>query len=109
MKRKGGGGGREWEAGKGGGGEEKEEELFFLININSVYEMLGSENLMDRKVFGFNNNTETKKYRHVLKDRMILITLSKVKLKWKISKGQFSKKSHFINFSYYSKFVPGYF
>lgn len=43
--------------------------------------MLGSENLMDRKVFGFNNNTETKKYRHVLKDRMILITLSKVKLK----------------------------
>lgn len=101
--------GNERQERKVGGAEEEEEELFFLININSVYEMLGSENLMDRKVFGFNNNTETKKYRHVLKDRMVLITLSKVKLKWKISKGQFSKESHFINFSNYSKFVPGYF
>ena len=73
--------GNERQERKVGGAEEKEEELFFLININSVYEMLGSENLMDRKVFGFNNNTETKKYRHVLKDRMVLITLSKVKLK----------------------------
>ena len=56
--------------------------------------MFGSENLMTEKS-------------SVL--IMILITLSKVKLKWKISKGQSSKESHFINFSYYSRFVPGYF